>query len=60
MWLAAAYAHTGRSEDARWELEEIRIADANLSIERLEQVIPFKDLTQRKHLTDGLYKAGLH
>lgn len=59
LWLAAAYAHMGRSDDARRELEEIRIADANLSIERIEMVIPFKDPTQRKHLTDGLYKAGL-
>ena len=42
MWLAAAYAHTGRSEDARWELEEIRIADANLSIKRIEQSFPLR------------------
>ena len=59
LWLAAAYAHVGRIDDANWELEEIHIADENLSIERIEQVIPFRDPRQRKHLIDGLYKAGL-
>ena len=59
MWRAAAYAHVGRIDDAEWELEHIRNAGADLSLERIEQVIPFKDPTQREHLIDGLYKAGL-
>ena len=60
LWLAAAYAHQNRLDDARWELEQINNTDDELSIDYFDQVIPLKDPTQRKHLIDGLYKAGLN
>ena len=59
LWLAAALAHVGRVDDASWQLEQIRMAGSDLSLERIERVVPFKDPEQRKHLIDGLYKAGL-
>jgi TolB-like protein/DNA-binding winged helix-turn-helix (wHTH) protein/Flp pilus assembly protein TadD len=59
LWLAAALGHTGRIADAKWELDQVRVSGANLSLDYIEKVIPFKDPTQRKHLVDGLYKAGL-
>jgi TolB-like protein/DNA-binding winged helix-turn-helix (wHTH) protein/Flp pilus assembly protein TadD len=59
LWLAAAYAHVGEVEEAAWQLEQIRISGSDLSLQRIENVIPFKDPGQRKHFIDGLYKAGL-
>jgi TolB-like protein/DNA-binding winged helix-turn-helix (wHTH) protein len=59
LWLAAAYAHIGEIGEASWQLEQIRISGRDLSLQRIEDVIPFKDPAQRKHFIDGLYKAGL-
>jgi adenylate cyclase len=59
LWLAAAYAHVGEIEEAAWQLEQIRISGRDLSLEYIENVIPFRDPEQRKHFIDGLYKAGL-
>ena len=59
LWLAAAYAHAGRTDDAEWELEQIRAAGADLSLPHIEEFIPLSDPVQRKHLIDGLQKAGL-
>ncbi len=59
LWLAAALAQNGNIDEASWQLEHIRISGGNLSLKRIESVIPFKDPAQRKHLIDGLYKAGL-
>ena len=59
LWLAAAYAHLGRADDAGWELEQIRNSGAEISLDHIERVIPLKDPVQRKHLIDGLSKAGL-
>jgi TolB-like protein/DNA-binding winged helix-turn-helix (wHTH) protein len=59
VWLAAAFAHAGRTDDAKWEIEQIRGSGARLSVEHIEQTVPLKDPVQRKHLIDGLYKAGL-
>jgi len=59
MWLAAALAHNGQVDDAEWQLEQIRVGGTDLSLKRIESVIPLQDPEQRKHLIDGLYKAGL-
>ncbi len=59
IWLAAAYAHSGNQEEANWQLEQLRMSGRNLSLQRLETVIPLNDPEQRKHFIDGLYKAGL-
>ncbi|MEN8133610.1 MAG: tetratricopeptide repeat protein, partial [Pseudomonadota bacterium] len=59
LWLAAAYAHSGDIDEARWQLEQIRFSGRDLSSRHIEAVIPFKDPEQRKHFIDGLYKAGL-
>ena len=59
LWRAAAYAYVGRSDDAEWDLEQVRAAHPELSLAHLEEVVPFNDPLQRKHLIDGLFKAGL-
>jgi TolB-like protein/DNA-binding winged helix-turn-helix (wHTH) protein len=59
IWLAAAYANVGDIDDASWQLEQIRMSGGNLSLQRIENVIPFKDPEQRKAFIDSLYRAGL-
>jgi TolB-like protein/DNA-binding winged helix-turn-helix (wHTH) protein/Flp pilus assembly protein TadD len=59
IWLAAAYANIGDIDEASWQLEQIRMSGRDLSLQRIEKVIPFKDPEQRKAFIDSLYKAGL-
>lgn len=59
IWLAAAYANIGDIEEASWQLEQMRMNGRELSLQRLENVIPYKDPEQRKYFIDGLYKAGV-
>ncbi|VAW59040.1 Adenylate cyclase [hydrothermal vent metagenome] len=59
IWLAAAYAHKGLIDDATWELNEIRSINPAFSIEQVKWRTPLKDTAQRKHLLEGLRKAGL-
>lgn len=60
IWLAAAYANVGDLEEASWQLEQVRMSGRDLSLQRIENVIPFKDPDQRKLFIDSLYKAGLN
>ena len=62
LWLAAALAHTGDLDEASWELKQIMYNGSKLSLDYMdyiEKVVPLRDPAQRKHLIDGLYKAGL-
>lgn len=59
IWLAAAYANIGDTDEASWQLEQVKVNGRELSLQRLEKVIPFKDPEQRKAFIDGLYKAGI-
>ena len=45
--------------EASWQLEEIRSSGAFLSTDYLEQIIPIHDPSLKKHIVDGLIKAGL-
>jgi TolB-like protein/DNA-binding winged helix-turn-helix (wHTH) protein len=59
LWLAAAYAHADRFDEAGWQLEYIRHAGIDLTLDYVEKVVPLNDPVQRRHLLDGLHKAGL-
>jgi TolB-like protein/DNA-binding winged helix-turn-helix (wHTH) protein/Flp pilus assembly protein TadD len=59
IWLASAYANAGDLEEASWQLEQVRLNGRELSLQRLDAIIPFKDPAQRKVFIDGLSKAGL-
>lgn len=59
IWLASAYGNMGNIEDASWQLEQIRLNGRELSLQRLDEIIPLKDPAQRKVFIDGLAKAGL-
>jgi hypothetical protein len=57
--LSLAYTYLGKTDDAGRELAQIRNSGAKLSVDYLERHIPLKDPALRKHLIDGLIKAGL-
>ena len=59
LWLAAAYVYSGNIEDAQWQVDELLGLDSKLTLASFEEVIPLNDPIQRKHLIDGLHKAGL-
>jgi TolB-like protein/DNA-binding winged helix-turn-helix (wHTH) protein/Tfp pilus assembly protein PilF len=59
VWLAAAYAQAGATDDAQWEADQILTMNPEFSVERIENVFPFKDPVDRKHFIEGLRKAGL-
>lgn len=59
LWLAAAYAHAQQPDEASWQLEYIRHAGIELTLDYVEKVVPLNDPVQRRHLLDGLRKAGL-
>ena len=59
IWLAAAYAQSGRLEDAKWEIEQIQLLDPNFSYQTLHEIFPFKNPVDLEHFLDGLRKAGL-
>ena len=59
LWLAAAYAQSGRLEDARWEVDELLALNPAPSAEVLGQMFPFRDPAHLDHLVQGLRKAGM-
>lgn len=59
MWLVATYSKLGRAEDAEWAAEELLALDPEFSMQRISQVLPFKNPSQLETLMDGLRKAGL-
>lgn len=59
LWLAAAYAQSGRLDDAAWEINELTAVGLAPSLEQLERMFPFKDPAQLQHVLEGLRKAGL-
>jgi TolB-like protein/DNA-binding winged helix-turn-helix (wHTH) protein len=59
VWLAAAYAQAGRVEDARWELDQVRLVNPDFSLERIHGIFPFTDPEDLRRFLDGLRLAGL-
>ncbi|UCC57013.1 MAG: tetratricopeptide repeat protein, partial [Gammaproteobacteria bacterium] len=59
VWLAAAYAQSGREDDARWEAEQVLTLNPDFSLERIRQAFPFKDPADIARFLDGLRIAGI-
>jgi adenylate cyclase len=59
LWLGAAYAQTGREAEAAWEMDQVRVSDEELSLERIRHAYRFKNPSDLEHLVVGLRKAGL-
>ena len=59
-WLAATYAHLGRSQEARVALKNyLEIESCHSNLRALMQSFPFKDLKVADRFAQGLLKAGL-
>jgi adenylate cyclase len=58
MWLVATYANAGKIEEAAWELEELMMLNPSFSVKSIERSIPFRDVTVRDRLVNGLRLAN--
>ncbi|MDC1286713.1 adenylate/guanylate cyclase domain-containing protein [Gammaproteobacteria bacterium] len=58
MWLAATYANAGKIEEAAWELQELMTLNPSFSVKSIERSIPFRDVTVRDRLVNGLRLAN--
>ena len=59
VWLAAALAQSGNTEEAKWEGEQIMAANPDFSIERMTESFPFNNPTDIDNFITGLRLAGL-
>lgn len=59
LWLTAAYAQSGRLDDAEWEVSELLAINPTLSLSALHQMFPFRDRAHLDHLIEGLRIAGM-
>jgi adenylate cyclase len=57
--LAAAYAQSGRLEEARKEAAEVLRIYPGFTIESWKRTVPWRDPKDAEHFIDGLRKAGL-
>jgi adenylate cyclase len=58
MWLVATYANAGKIEEAAWELQELMTLNPSFSVKSIERSIPFRDVTIRDRLVNGLRLAN--
>lgn len=59
LWLAAAHAQAGQEDYAAWELDEVLMADPDLTLSRIEGAYPFSYSADMENFLDALRKAGL-
>ena len=59
LWLAAAQAHAGQLEEAKWTIEELRVMHPSITLSRLRDAFPFKDPASLEQLVSALRMAGL-
>ena len=59
LWLAAAYAATGKVPDAEWQVEELTAQNPNMSLRYIKAICPFKDPAHLARFTGHLKQAGL-
>ena len=59
LWLAAAYAAAGRTDEAQWESGEILALDPEFSTSHVERAFPIQDPIYRARLLNDLRRAGL-
>ena len=59
LWLAAAYAGSGRIDEAQWEAAELMALNPSFTLEHVKAVFPIRDPAYRERLIADLRKAGL-
>ncbi len=58
LWLAAAYAGSGRIADAEWEIEELLALNPGFSLADVKSIYPFKDPLYLERFVGHLELAG--
>ncbi len=59
LWLAAAYAGSGRIEEAQWEAAELMALNPGFTLEYVKTVYPIRDPKYQERLIGDLRKAGI-
>jgi TolB-like protein/Flp pilus assembly protein TadD len=59
LYLAASYVRLGRVEDAEWEITLAEVANPQISLAQLEQVMPMADGNHRTRFFSDMRRAGL-
>jgi TolB-like protein/DNA-binding winged helix-turn-helix (wHTH) protein len=59
IWLAAALARAGQVDEARWEIEQVRTVNPDVSLRRIRAAFPFSDAADLERFVDALQMAGL-
>ena len=59
LWLAAAYAGSGRIEEAQWEAAELMALNPGFTLEYVRRVYPIRDPDYRERFLADLGQAGL-
>ncbi|MCF7984027.1 MAG: tetratricopeptide repeat protein, partial [Thiohalocapsa sp.] len=59
LWLAAAYAGTGRLEDASWQAAEAMALNPDFTLAHIRDVYPISDPDYLERLLHDLRTAGL-
>lgn len=59
VWLAASYAQAGQIEEAKWQMDQIRLVNPSISLSGQKQAFPFKRREDLENFLNGLSAAGL-
>jgi len=59
LWLTASYVRAGRTGDAEWLVEQIKILSPTISIREVEKSMPIVGENNKRSLLNDLRKAGL-
>ena len=59
VWLAAALAQSGDTDEAAWQVEQLLLENPDLSLQKVQHLFPFKDPKDLDHFLEGLRIAGL-
>ncbi|MFC3612233.1 adenylate/guanylate cyclase domain-containing protein [Lutimaribacter marinistellae] len=59
IYVVSTYGHLGRTDDAEWEMEELRTLGFEPTFETFSAFQRFQDNAYRDHFLDGLRKAGV-
>ncbi len=59
LYLAASYVRLGQLEDAEWEIAQVEVINPNLSLSRLDDLMPMAEGDHRNRFFEDLKTAGL-
>ena len=59
IWLIAAMAKSGDIDEAHWEVEQLELESPGLSLQKIQNLFPFKNPADLDHFLDGLRMAGM-